>query len=92
MAIFKVLCDIQQDVKISEKTSSLKKAKTWTSCFVCFVALRPKSTAMDIAGRSVHLTTLLTNSLFNRNDKTDKIIKKQRKKYLKICIIYFYIL
>ena len=23
-------------------------------CFVCFVALRPKSTAMVIAGRSVH--------------------------------------
>ena len=27
--------------------------------FVCFVALRPKSTAMVIAGRSVHLTTLI---------------------------------
>ena len=26
--------------------------------FACFVALRPKSTAMVIAGRSVHLTTL----------------------------------
>ena len=26
--------------------------------FVCFFALRPKSTAMVIAGRSVHLTTL----------------------------------
>ena len=26
--------------------------------FVCFVALRPKSTAMVIAGRSVNLTTL----------------------------------
>ena len=26
--------------------------------FVFFVALRPKSTAMVIAGRSVHLTTL----------------------------------
>ena len=26
--------------------------------FVCFVALRPKSTAMVIAGRSVQLTTL----------------------------------
>ena len=26
--------------------------------FVCFVALRPKSTAMIMAGRSVHLTTL----------------------------------
>ena len=27
--------------------------------FVCFVALRPKSTAMVVAGRSVHLTTLI---------------------------------
>ena len=26
--------------------------------FDCFVALRPKSTAMVIAGRSIHLTTL----------------------------------
>ena len=26
--------------------------------FVCFVALRPKSTAMVMRGRSVHLTTL----------------------------------
>ena len=26
--------------------------------FVCFVVLRPKSTAMVMAGRSVHLTTL----------------------------------
>ena len=26
--------------------------------FVCFVALLPKSTAMVIAGRSIHLTTL----------------------------------
>ena len=28
------------------------------SLFVCFVALRNKSTAMVMAGRSVHLTTL----------------------------------
>ena len=26
--------------------------------FVCFIALRPKSTAMVMAGRSLHLTTL----------------------------------
>ena len=26
--------------------------------FICLVALRPKSTAMVMAGRSVHLTTL----------------------------------
>ena len=31
----------------------------WTAYYdICFVALRPKSTAMVIAGRSVHLTTL----------------------------------
>ena len=33
----------------------------YLSCSIivgCFVALRPKSTAMVIAGRSVHLTTL----------------------------------
>ena len=34
------------------------------SClFVCFVALRPKSTAMVIAGRSVHITTLFPGRL-----------------------------
>ena len=27
-------------------------------CFVCFLASRPKSTAMDMVGRSVHLATL----------------------------------
>ena len=32
-------------------------------CFVCFVALRPKSTAMVIAGQSVHLTTLFLGRL-----------------------------
>ena len=32
--------------------------KAFQFLFVCFVALRPKSTAMVIAGRSVHLTTL----------------------------------
>ena len=32
--------------------------KAYFVLFVCFVALRPKSTAMVMAGRSVHLTTL----------------------------------
>ena len=41
---------------------SLKQAYLLTCTFVCIlfvciVALRPKSTAMVIAGRSVHLTT-----------------------------------
>ena len=31
--------------------------------FVCFVALRPKSTAMVMAGRSVHLTILFLGKL-----------------------------
>ena len=34
--------------------------------FVCFVALRPKSTAMAIAGRSVHLTTLFSWASLNK--------------------------
>ena len=33
-------------------------AKVCFCLFVCFVALRPKSTAMVMAGRSIHLTTL----------------------------------
>ena len=42
--------------------SNLARGKIFTASivclFVCFVALRPKSTAVVIAGRSVHLTTL----------------------------------
>ena len=34
--------------------------------FFCFVALRPKSTAMVIAGRSVHLTTLFSWASLNK--------------------------
>ena len=34
--------------------------------FVCFVALRPKSTAMVMAGRSVHLTTLFSWASLNK--------------------------
>ena len=34
--------------------------------FVCFVALRPKSTALVIAGRSVHLTTLFSWAGLNK--------------------------
>ena len=36
---------------------------TQLEVFVCFVALRPKSTAMVMAGRSVHLTTLFLGKL-----------------------------
>ena len=34
--------------------------------FVCFVALRPKSTAMVMAGWSVHLTTLFPEQAVNQ--------------------------
>ena len=40
--------------------------ETWQLLFVCFVALRPKSTAMVIAGRSVHLTTLFSWASLNK--------------------------
>ena len=36
----------------------IENIKLMIGLFVCFVALRPMSTAMVIAGRSVHLTTL----------------------------------
>ena len=35
--------------------------------FVCFVALRPKSTAMVIAGRSVHITTPFSWASLNKH-------------------------
>ena len=37
---------------------NLSSAAVVIGMYVCFLALRPKSTAMVIAGRSVHLTTL----------------------------------
>ena len=36
------------------------------SLFVCFVALRPKSTAMAMAGQSVHLTALFSWASLNK--------------------------
>ena len=44
-------------VKQIRSTSGLAFYRAWSLFFV-FVALRPMSTAMVIAGRSVHLTTL----------------------------------
>ena len=39
----------------------------WTFvCCVCFVALRPNLTAMVMAGRSVHLTTLFSCASLNK--------------------------
>ena len=34
--------------------------------FVCFVALRPKSTAKVMGGRSVHITTLFSLACLNK--------------------------
>ena len=42
---------------LQTEQTNLKSCLIWV-LFVCFVALHPKSTAMVIAGRSVHLTTL----------------------------------
>ena len=36
----------------------IKIIQEFVCLFVCFVALRPKSTAMVIAGRSVHLSSI----------------------------------
>ena len=50
--------------KASKTTTTNRSIKVYVNypsiinLFVCFDALRPKSTAMVIAGRSVHLTTL----------------------------------
>ena len=47
--------------RVRSKMTSYSKTATTIFCFVlfvCFVALRPKSTAMVIGGRSFHLTTL----------------------------------
>ena len=43
-----------------------KHACLFVCLFVCLVALRPKSTAMVIAGRSVHLTTLFSWASLNK--------------------------
>ena len=50
------------DWDVKKQNNQLNK-QNWSGCkilclFVCFVALRPKSNAMVMAGRSVHLTTL----------------------------------
>ena len=42
---------------VSSPNHTFFLGKLEQAVFVCFVALRPKSTAMVIAGRSVHLTT-----------------------------------
>ena len=50
------ICDTKNVHCFKNLHSALIRAKK--VCFVCFDALGPKSTAMVMAGWSVHLTTL----------------------------------
>ena len=45
-------------MKVDHSSECSPNGGTEVDLFVCFGALRPNSTAMVIAGRSVHLTTL----------------------------------
>ena len=69
MVLGNISCDLDPKIKgqimyFLVNVSPLKPLEVATSnfvpgnLFVCFVALRPKSTAMVIARRPVHLTTL----------------------------------
>ena len=51
-------CIFFQNSKPSFQYSVYPDQLASDKCWLVFVALRPKSTAMVIAGRSVHLTTL----------------------------------
>ena len=58
----KVLCPVGDMFYIDLYRENIKNETTWPRglilcLFVCFVALSPKSTAMVMAGQSVHLTT-----------------------------------
>ena len=53
-----VTCLYQSDIDIVLKKIGHEQSGGQIVLFVRFVALRPKSTAMVIAGRSVHLNTL----------------------------------
>ena len=58
MLKFKCIC-AQEDYMFYQKFLGVPTLGVNTkTMFVCYIALRPKSTAMVIAGRSVHLTTL----------------------------------
>ena len=53
------------DVRTSRCTDLYRGLSTLIGWLVGFVALRPKSTAMVISGRSVHLTTLFSWASLN---------------------------
>ena len=48
------------DLSISTMDPIIPYLPIFVCLFVCFVALRPKSTAMVMAGQSFHLTTLFS--------------------------------
>ena len=50
--------DTLLDLHFTKAMQVNKTLMSYLFCFVCFVALRPKSTAMVMAGQSVHLTAL----------------------------------
>ena len=55
--------EVETQGEVDERADTIFQKCMWSffiaiTLFVCIVALRPKSTAMVIAGRSVHLTTL----------------------------------
>ena len=52
------LNDVTNEAESTEKSKITSSNRNLKSLFVCFVALLPKSTAMVMGGRSVHLTTL----------------------------------
>ena len=52
------LDELVEAIQLSQDSATGPDEIKCLNIFVCFVALRPKSTAMVIAGRSVHLTTL----------------------------------
>ena len=51
------MADLSREVVLNVVFSNLWNYH-YTYLFVCFVALRPKSTAMVMAGQSFHLPTL----------------------------------
>ena len=63
MAVSTNICDKykvenKNKEQVASRQINLKAKASTASWYVCFVALHPKSTAMVMAGRSVHLSTV----------------------------------
>ena len=54
------------DIRLSAPADTYYRLGDLFVCLFVFVALRPKSTALVIAGRSVHLTTLFSWASLNK--------------------------